>query len=75
MTRYGDARIMVDRYDGQTSVAANFSGSVFLDHRGVASGDPPTPALRSWTCLARRTCRFGSTERRSAGPTSKAASW
>ncbi len=40
MTRYGDARIMVDRYDGQTSVAANFSGAVFLDHRGVAFGRP-----------------------------------
>ncbi|HEL5322437.1 TPA: fimbrial biogenesis outer membrane usher protein [Stenotrophomonas maltophilia] len=40
MTRYGDARIMLDRYDGQTQVAANFSGSVFLDHRGVAFGRP-----------------------------------
>ncbi|MEW2894017.1 fimbria/pilus outer membrane usher protein [Stenotrophomonas maltophilia] len=40
MTRYGDARIMLDRYDGQTSVAANFSGSVFLDHRSVAFGRP-----------------------------------
>lgn len=40
MTRYGDARIMLDRYDGQTSVAANFSGAVFLDHRGVAFGRP-----------------------------------
>ncbi|WP_164094195.1 fimbria/pilus outer membrane usher protein [Stenotrophomonas maltophilia] len=40
MTRYGDARIMLDRYDGQTTVAANFSGSVFLDHRGVAFGRP-----------------------------------
>ena len=40
MTRYGDARIMLDRYDGQTQVAANFSGAVFLDHRGVAFGRP-----------------------------------
>lgn len=40
MARYGDARIMLDRYDGQTQVAANFSGSVFLDHRGVAFGRP-----------------------------------
>ncbi|PJL01854.1 hypothetical protein B9Y76_05570 [Stenotrophomonas maltophilia] len=40
MTRYGDARIMVDHYDGQTQVAANFSGAVFLDHRGVAFGRP-----------------------------------
>ncbi|EKT4065490.1 fimbrial biogenesis outer membrane usher protein [Stenotrophomonas maltophilia] len=40
MTRYGDARIMLDRYDGQTQVAANFSGSVFLDHRGIAFGRP-----------------------------------
>lgn len=40
MTRYGDARLMLDRYDGQTQVAANFSGSVFLDHRGVAFGRP-----------------------------------
>ncbi len=40
MARYGDARIMLDRYDGQTQVAANFSGAVFLDHRGVAFGRP-----------------------------------
>lgn len=40
MTRYGDARIMLDRYDEQTTVAANFSGAVFLDHRGVAFGRP-----------------------------------
>lgn len=40
MTRNGDARIMLDRYDGQTQVAANFSGAVFLDHRGVAFGRP-----------------------------------
>ncbi|HIE1099011.1 fimbria/pilus outer membrane usher protein [Stenotrophomonas maltophilia] len=40
MTRYGDARIMLDRYDGQTQVAANFSGAVFLDHRGVAFRRP-----------------------------------
>ena len=40
MTRYGDARIMLDRYDGQTIVAANFSGSAFLDHRGMAFGRP-----------------------------------
>ncbi|MGE8228633.1 fimbria/pilus outer membrane usher protein [Stenotrophomonas hibiscicola] len=40
MTRYGDARIILDRYDGQTQVAANFSGTVFLDHRGVAFGRP-----------------------------------
>lgn len=40
MTRYGDARIMLDRYDGKTQVSANFSGSVFLDHRGVAFGRP-----------------------------------
>jgi outer membrane usher protein FimD/PapC len=40
MTRYGDARIMLDRYDGQTQVATNFSSAVFLDHRGVAFGRP-----------------------------------
>jgi len=40
MTRYGDARLMLDRYDGRPQVAANFSGSVFLDHRGVAFGRP-----------------------------------
>ncbi len=40
MTRYGDARIMLDRYDGKTQGSANFSGSVFLDHRGVAFGRP-----------------------------------
>lgn len=40
MTRYGDSRVVLDRYDGQTTGAANFSGSVFLDHRGVAFGRP-----------------------------------
>lgn len=38
--RYGDVRASMDHYDGQTTAAASFSGSLFLDHRGVAFGRP-----------------------------------
>ncbi len=38
--RYGDVRASMDHYDGQTTAAASFSGSLFLDHRGVVFGRP-----------------------------------
>ncbi len=38
--RYGDMRASVDHYDGQTTAAVSFSGSVFVDHQGVDFGRP-----------------------------------
>lgn len=38
--RYGDVRASMDHYDGQTTAAASFSGSVFVDHQGVDFGRP-----------------------------------
>ena len=40
MSQYGDVRASVDRYADQTSVAASFSGSLFVDTQGIAFGRP-----------------------------------
>ncbi len=74
MTRYGDARIMVDRYDGQTSVALT-SPAPCSWTTAAWLGRPAYASFAVVDVPGQADCRFGSTERRSAGPTSKAASW